>query len=137
MPFTAKHRFARISPRKARLLVDLIRGRDVDDALTLLRFAKQRSSVMIEKVIRSAVANAAEQSTVPTQGTLYVAKAFVDGGPVIKRFMPKDRGKAYDIKKRTSHFTIVVDERPVADEEAEAPVAKKSKSKKKKAAATA
>lgn len=136
MPFTAKHRFARISPRKARLLVDLVRGRDVDDALTLLRFAKQRSSGMIEKVIRSAVANAAEQSTAPTQGTLYVAKAWVDGGPVIKRFMPKDRGKAYDIKKRTSHFVVVIDERPVAEEGAE-PAGKKAKKSKKKATAAA
>ncbi len=61
MPFQATHRFARISPRKARLLMNLIRGRDVDDAITLLRFAKQRASGMIEKVVRSAVANANEQ----------------------------------------------------------------------------
>lgn len=116
MPFTAKHRFARISPRKARLLMDLVRGRDVDDALTLLRFSKKRSSGMIERVIRSAVANAAEQSDAPLRGTLYVAKAWVDGGPIIKRFMPKDRGKAYEIKKRTSHFVVVVDERSAENE---------------------
>ena len=61
MEFEARHRFARISPRKARLVMDLIRGRDVDDAITLLRFSKQRASGMIEKVIRSAVANASEQ----------------------------------------------------------------------------
>src|SRR5205085_10988142 len=79
MAFQAKHRFARIAPRKARLLMDLVRGRDVDDAITLLRFSKQRASGMIEKVIRSAVANAAEQET-PTRSTLYVAKAWVDPG---------------------------------------------------------
>jgi len=137
MPFKAIHRFARISPRKARLLTALVRGRDVDDALALLRFSKQRASGMVEKVIRSAVANAAEQSTAPTQGTLFVAEARVDGGPVIKRFMPKDRGKAYDIKKRTSHIVVTVDERPVAEEGEEevAAPAKKAKKSSKKAAA--
>jgi large subunit ribosomal protein L22 len=112
MPFQASHRFARVSPRKARLLMDLIRGRNVDDAITLLRFAKQRSSGMIEQVVRSAVANANEQDTTP-RGTLFVAKAWVDPGPVIKRFQPKDRGKAYPIKKRTSHLVVTVDEREV------------------------
>src|SRR5580693_10022101 len=110
MPFEAKHNFARISPRKARLLMDLIRGRDVDDAITLLRFAKQRASGMIEKVVRSAVANAAEQE-VRSRNALYVAKAWVDPGPVIKRFQPKDRGKAYSITKRTSHLVVTLDER--------------------------
>src|SRR5215831_19176191 len=109
MPFEAKHRFARISPRKARLLMDLVRGRDVDDAITLLRFSKQRASGMIEKVIRSAVANANERDVAP-RGTLYVARAWVDPGPVIKRFQPKDRGKAYSIKKRTSHLKVALDE---------------------------
>jgi large subunit ribosomal protein L22 len=111
MPFEAKHRFARISPRKARLLMNLIRGRDVDDAITLLRFSKQRVSGMIEKVVRSAVANASEQSDAPSRSTLYVAKAWVDPGPVIKRFQPKDRGKAYPINKRTSHLVVTIDER--------------------------
>ena len=66
MPYEAKHRFARIAPRKARLVMDLIRGRDVDDAITLLRFSKQRASGMIEKVVRSAVANANEQEAAPS-----------------------------------------------------------------------
>src|SRR4051794_25112825 len=111
MPYQASHRFARIAPRKARLVMDLVRGRDVDDALTLLRFSKQRASGMIEKVIRSAVANANEQET-PVRNTLFVAKAWVDPGPVIKRFQPKDRGKAYPINKRTSHLVVSLDERP-------------------------
>ena len=110
MPFQAKHRFARISPRKARLVMNLIRGRDVDDAISMLKFSKQRSSDMISKVIRSAVANASEAAT-PTRNTLYVAQAWVDPGPVIKRFQPKDRGKAYPINKRTSHLVVVLDER--------------------------
>jgi large subunit ribosomal protein L22 len=108
--YQAIHKFARISPRKARLLMDLIRGRDVDDALALLRFAKQRASGMIEKVVRSAVANANENPN-PPRNTLFVAKAWVDAGPVIKRFQPKDRGKAYPIKKRTAHLVVTVDER--------------------------
>ena len=109
--FTAKHRFARISPRKARLLMNLIRGRDVDDAINLLRFSKQRASGMIEKVVRSAVANATEQDVAARRNALFVAKAWVDPGPVIKRFQPKDRGKAYPINKRTSHLVVTIDER--------------------------
>src|SRR5918992_1703790 len=109
--FKASHRYARIAPRKARLVMDLIRGRDVDDALSMLKFSKQRVSGMIEKVIRSAVANANEQETANIRNTLYVAKAWVDPGPVIKRFQPKDRGKAYPINKRTSHLVVTVDER--------------------------
>lgn len=109
MPFQATHRFARISPRKARLVIDLIRGRDVDDALNLLRFSKQRASVLIDKVVRSAVANAGEQEA--QTEALFVARAWVDPGPVIKRFQPKDRGKAYPINKRTSHIVVELDER--------------------------
>ena len=111
MPFEAKHRFARIAPRKARLVMDMIRGRDVEDAITLLKFAKQRSSILIEKVIRSAVANAIEQDTTVRRNALFVAKAWVDPGPIMKRFQPKDRGKAYAIQKKTSHLVVVVDER--------------------------
>ena len=109
MPFEAKHRFARISPRKARLMMNLIRGRDVDDAITLLKFSKQRSSVMIEKVVRSAVANAGEQEA--DTGSLFVKEAWADPGPTMKRFMPKDRGKAYNIMKRTSHLVVTLEER--------------------------
>lgn len=111
MPFTAKHCFARIAPRKARLLMDLIRGRDVEDALALLRFSKQRASGMIEKVVRSAVANANEQSNEAIRNTLFVAAAWVDPGPVMKRFQPKDRGKAHPIMKRSSHLVVSIDER--------------------------
>jgi large subunit ribosomal protein L22 len=110
MAYQASHRFARISPRKARLLMDLIRGRNVDDAITMLRFSKKRASGMIEKVVRSAVANANE-SEVPPRNTLFVARAWADPGPIIKRFQPKDRGKAYPIKKRTSHLVVTLDER--------------------------
>jgi large subunit ribosomal protein L22 len=90
--------------------MDLIRGRDVDDALNMLRFSKKRASVFVEKVIRSAVANANEQE-VPTRNTLFVEKAWVDPGPIIKRFQPKDRGKAYPIQKKTSHLVVELGER--------------------------
>jgi len=116
MGFAAKHRFARIAPRKARLVMDMIRGRDVDDAISMLRFSKQRAAVMIEKVVRSAVANAVEQE-VPSRSALFVRQCWVDPGPVIKRFQPKDRGKAYSIIKRTSHLVVELDQREQAKED--------------------
>jgi large subunit ribosomal protein L22 len=109
MPFKATHKFARIAPRKARLILDLIRGRDVDDALALLKFSKKRAAVLVDKVVRSAVANAGEQEA--DTGALYVKEAWADPGPTMKRFMPKDRGKAYNIMKRTSHLVVTLDER--------------------------
>lgn len=109
MAYVAKHRYARIAPRKARLLVDMVRGRKVDDALTLLDFSKQRAGVLIAKVIKSAVANAGEQSADTRR--LVITKCWIDPGPVMKRFQPKDRGKAYSIHKCTSHIVVEVDER--------------------------
>jgi large subunit ribosomal protein L22 len=109
MAFKATHRYARIAPRKARLVLDLIRGRDVDDALALLKFSKKRAAVLVDKVVRSAVANAGEQEA--DTGSLFVKEAWADPGPTIKRFQPKDRGKAYAIRKRTSHLVVSLDER--------------------------
>ncbi len=109
MPYEAKHRFARIAPRKARLVMDLIRGRDVEDALSMLRFSKKRAAMLIDKVVRSAVANATEQEA--DTDTLYVSECRVDPGPIIKRFQPKDRGKAYSIHKKMSHLVVKLDER--------------------------
>lgn len=109
MAFKATHRYARIAPRKARLILDLIRGRDVDDALALLKFSKKRAAVLVDKVVRSAVANAGEQEA--DTGSLYVKEAWADPGPTMKRFMPKDRGKAYNIMKRTSHLVVSLEER--------------------------
>src|SRR4051812_6470998 len=109
MAFTAKHRFARIAPRKARLVMDLIRGRAVDDALAMLSFSKKRAAVLIDKVVRSAVANASEQEA--DTGVLFVKACWVDPGPIIKRFQPKDRGKAYAIQKKMSHLVVTLDER--------------------------
>src|SRR3954465_13948283 len=109
MPFKATHRYARIAPRKARLILDLIRGRDVDDALSLLKFSKKRAAGLGGKGVRPAVANAGEQEA--DTGALYVKEAWADPGPTMKRFMPKDRGKAYSIMKRTSHLVVTLDER--------------------------
>ena len=109
MAFTAKHRFARIAPRKARLVMDLIRGRNVNDALTMLQFSKKRAAVLIDKVVRSAVANASEKEA--DTNSLFIKDAWVDPGPIIKRFQPKDRGKAYAIQKKTSHLVVGLEER--------------------------
>jgi large subunit ribosomal protein L22 len=109
MAFKATHRYARIAPRKARLILDLIRGRDVEDALALLKFSKKRAAVLVDKVVRSAVANAGEQEA--DTDSLYVKEAWADPGPTMKRFQPKDRGKAYNIMKRTSHLVVSLEER--------------------------
>ena len=108
MAWHAKHRFARISPRKVRLMADLIRGRDVQDALNVLKFSPQRGAQIIAKVLNSAIANANENEA--DVDLLYVQDARVDSGPTIKRFRPKDRGRAHAILKRTSHITVVVEQ---------------------------
>jgi large subunit ribosomal protein L22 len=108
MPWKASHKHARISPRKARLVVDLIRDRQVRDALDILSFTKKRAARMVEKVLMSAVANADDQGEVDAD-ELYVTEARVDEGPTIKRWQPKDRGRAHPILKRTCHILVEVD----------------------------
>ena len=108
MPWQAKHRYARISSRKVRLVAGLIRGREVLDALNILKFTPNRAAVLVSKVLTSAVANANENEA--DVDRLYVDRAFVDDGPTIKRWRPKDRGRAHPIMKRTSHITVVVEE---------------------------
>jgi len=107
--WTATHRFARISPRKARLVVDLIRGLGCDGALEQLRFDRHRASGMVALVLRSAMVNADEQEA--DMRRLYVRQARVDGGPYYRRWHPKDRGRAHPIAKRTSHIVVTVSER--------------------------
>lgn len=108
--WTAKHRYARISPSKARLVSELIADRHVDEALDLLKFTRKRASVLIDKVLRAAMSNADEQEADVRK--LYVHEARVDEGPMIKRFQPKDRGRAHPILKRTSHIVVTVAEGP-------------------------
>ncbi len=109
MAWTATHRYARISERKARLVADLIRGSEGNDALSVLQFTHKRAKVFVDRVLRSAMANADEQKA--DVNRLFVREARVDQGPIIKRFQPKDRGRAHPILKRTSHITVALDER--------------------------
>jgi len=108
MAWRAKFKYARGSARKSRLIVDMIRGRGVQDALNILKFTPNLAAVQVRKVLTSAVANANEAEA--NVDKLVVATAFVDEGPVMKRFQPKDRGRAHSILKRTSHITVVVEE---------------------------
>jgi large subunit ribosomal protein L22 len=108
MAWKATHKYARISARKARLIIDMIRGRDVDEALSILQFTPNRAAPMISKTLTSAVANANEAEA--DVEMLYVKEARIDEGPTMKRFRPKDRGRAHSILKRTSHITVVVEE---------------------------
>ena len=109
MAWTAKHCYARISERKARLVLDMVRGLDCDQAVQLLGFTPKRAAHLINRVLRSAMANANEQEA--AMNKLFISAARVDSGPIIKRFRPKDRGRAHPIQKRTSHIIISVDER--------------------------
>ena len=98
------------SPQKARLVADLIRGKQVEEALLILRFTQKKSARVLAKTLRSAIANATETQNVDPDA-LYVKKTYVDGGTTLKRFTPRAHGRATPVRKRTSHFTVVVDER--------------------------
>jgi large subunit ribosomal protein L22 len=108
MAWKAVHRYARISARKVRLVTDLIRGRDADEALSLLRFTPNRAAVLVRKVLTSAVANA-DQAEADVE-SLVVQEAYANEAPTMKRFQEKDRGRAFPIRKRNSHITVVVEE---------------------------
>jgi len=108
MPYQAVHRFARISPRKVRLIADMIRGKFADEALTVLRYQPQRGARMLEKLLKSALANA-EDRRAPNLNHLTVADVRVDQGPMFKRMQPKARGMASIIKKRMAHIHIVLE----------------------------
>jgi large subunit ribosomal protein L22 len=107
----ASARFVRITPMKARRVVDMVRGMAVDDALALLQFAPQAASETVYKVLESAVANA-EGTESLERSALVVSKAMVDEGPTMKRWRPRAQGRASRINKRTSHITLVVSPRP-------------------------
>jgi large subunit ribosomal protein L22 len=108
MAYKATHRFARISPRKVRLMADIVRGKFADEALELLRFQPQRGARMLEKVIQSAMANA-EDRRAPNLGALMLIDVRVDPGPMIKRMMPRARGMASVIKRRMSHIRVTLE----------------------------
>ena len=108
MAYTNTHRMARISPQKARLVIDLIRGKSYADALTTLELSKLRAAVLVKNALVAAYHNA-DQAEANVRN-LKVSEARVDAGPTIKRFQPKDRGRAHPILKRTSHITVSVAE---------------------------
>lgn len=104
-PYKASHRFARSSVRKLRPILTLIRGKYADDAMNILKYLPHRGARMIEQVLKSAMANA-EDRGVRNVGDLVVADARGDGGPMFKRLMPRARGMAYMIRRRSCHVTI-------------------------------
>jgi large subunit ribosomal protein L22 len=114
---SAIQRTTRQSPYKMRLVIDQIRGKDVNEALGLLKFSKKHAAVQIAKVLNSAVANAEFKSREGNDSvdvdTLYISHAIVNEGPALRRFMPAAQGRATPIRKRTSHVEIVLDAREI------------------------
>jgi large subunit ribosomal protein L22 len=109
MEVRAKLRFVRVSPRKTRLVADLIRGKGSEEAMNILTFTKKAASKILIKLLKSAIANATQKKTIDID-RLYVKKIAVDQGPTMKRFQPRAMGRATTIRKRSSHITIILDE---------------------------
>jgi large subunit ribosomal protein L22 len=110
METRAVARFVRISPRKIRLIMDQVRGKQVGEALNMLSFAPQRGARILRKLLNSAVANAEQNADVDVD-SLYILRVYADEGPTLKRWRPRALGRATRIRKRTSHLTIILDER--------------------------
>ena len=110
MEAKAQARYVRLAPRKARAVVDLIRSKDVDEAISILRYTPRLAAHEVAKVVKSAAANA-ENNLEMNRGLLYIDQAYVDEGPTMKRVQPRARGRRFLILKRTSHITVVVKER--------------------------
>ena len=110
----AKARFVRVSPTKARRVINLVRGKSVSEALDILRWAPQAASLPVAKVIASAAANAQNNNGLDP-ATLVVASVCADDGPTAKRIRPRAQGRAFRIRRRTSHITVVVESRPTTD----------------------
>ncbi|CQR48518.1 50S ribosomal protein L22 [Paraliobacillus sp. PM-2] len=100
----------RIAPRKVRLVIDLIRGKDVGEAIAILKHTQRGASPVVEKVLNSAIANA-EHNYEMNPDDLYISEAYVNEGVTLKRFRPRAQGRASQINKRTSHITVVVSEK--------------------------
>ena len=109
MEIRAVTRYVRIAPRKARLVTELIKGKPVEEALTILRFVPKKAARLVDKTLRSAVANAEQNPNIDVD-TLYIKRIFVDGGPTMKRWRARAMGRATKIIKRTSHITVILDE---------------------------
>jgi len=108
MAYEAVHRFARVSPRKVRPLADMIRGKFADEALDILRYQPQRGARLLEKVLRSALANA-EDRRAQNLGVLMVTDVRIDSGPMFKRMRPRARGMSSIIRKRTAHIHVALE----------------------------
>lgn len=100
----------RISPRKVRMVVDTVRGKSVSQALSILRFTRKKAALPVQKLLRSAVANAVENCGINDVETLVIDRIMVDEGPTLKRYMPRARGRATPIRKRTSHIRVILRE---------------------------
>ena len=131
---TAVARFVRMSPTKARRVIDLVRGKSVEQALDILRWAPQEASEPVAKVIASAAANAQNNEGLDPS-TLVVATVYADEGPTAKRIRPRAQGRAFRIRKRTSHITVVVESRPSREERGSAQSARSRRAQGSKAAA--
>ena len=103
-------RHLRIAPRKVRLVADLVRGKRVGEAIGMLQHLPKKAAPLLVKALKSAVANAENTQRVDVD-RLYISKITVDGGPTAKRFLPRAHGRATSLRKRTSHLTVIVDER--------------------------
>jgi large subunit ribosomal protein L22 len=110
MEAKAQARYVRLAPRKVRAVVDLIRNKNLDEAISILRYTPRRAAEAVTKVVKSAAANA-ENNMEMNRGLLYIDQAYVDEGPTLKRVQPRARGRRFLILKRTSHITVVVKER--------------------------
>jgi large subunit ribosomal protein L22 len=111
MEARAVAKYLRVSPQKARLVVDLIRGQNAGDALNILRFTKKRVSRELEKILRSAISNAEQKAEGVDVDSLVVSKAYVSDGPRAKRIRPAPMGRAYRYQRRMSHVTVVVSDK--------------------------
>ncbi|PID44922.1 MAG: 50S ribosomal protein L22 [Proteobacteria bacterium] len=109
MEARAVGKYIRVSPQKTRLVADVVRGMDVDQALTTLKFMPQKAAGILRQVIESAVANATQDDTVDVDN-LFIKKVCIDGGPSLKRIRPRAMGRATGVIKRTSHITVILDE---------------------------
>lgn len=110
MAVVAKLRYQRLSPQKARLVADIVRGKNALEALNILRFTNKKAAPLIEKTLRSAIANA-EHNLGLNPENLYVSKVLIDKGPVLKRMNPRAMGRADVIRKPLAHITVEVDEK--------------------------
>ncbi|QQR73580.1 MAG: 50S ribosomal protein L22 [Holophagales bacterium] len=108
---TAHLRHLQASPQKVRLVVDLIRGKNVEEAVGILHLTRKSAARPLEKLLKSAIANAENRQEAVDVGRLYVKEAFVDGGPMLKRIQPATMGRAFRVQKRQSHVTIKLDTR--------------------------